>query len=130
MLSFPESAHRSAWEAATKILLIDDDAAVLEVMGLMLSSEDHSVTMVSSAIEALARLEDGESVDLVLTDLHMPDMDGWQLMRAVRARWPAVRVGIHSGSFGVVPDACEPPDLVLNKPVHLSDLRKGIERLQ
>jgi two-component system CheB/CheR fusion protein len=99
-------------------------------MGLMLSSEHHSVTMVSSAAEALARLEGGESVDLVLTDLHMPDMDGWQLMRAVRARWPAVRVGIHSGSFGQVPDACEPPDLVLNKPVHLNDLREGIERLQ
>jgi len=129
MLSFLESAHRSAWEAATKILLIDDDAAVLEVMGLMLCSEDHSVTMVSSAREALARLESGESVDLVLTDLHMPDMDGWQLMRAIRARWPAIRVGIHSGSFGQVPDACEPPDLVLNKPVHLSELRKGIEDL-
>jgi CheY-like chemotaxis protein len=99
-------------------------------MGLMLSSENHSVTMVSSAAEALALLEGGESVDLVLTDLHMPDMDGWQLMRAVRARWPAVRVGIHSGSFGQVPDACEPPDLVLNKPVHLNDLREGIERLQ
>ena len=99
-------------------------------MGLMLSSEDHSVTMVSSAGEALARLEGGESVDLVLTDLHMPDMDGWQLMRAVRARWPAVRVGVHSGSFGQVPDACEPPDLVLNKPVHLRDLREGLARLQ
>jgi len=99
-------------------------------MGLMLSSEDHSVIMVSSAAEALARLEGGESVDLVLTDLHMPDMDGWQLMRAVRARWPAVRVGVHSGSFGQVPDACEPPDLVLNKPVHLRDLREGLERLQ
>jgi CheY-like chemotaxis protein len=130
MLSFPESAHRSAWEAATKILLIDDDAAVLEVMGLMLSSESHSVTMVSSAAEALALLEGGESVDLVLTDLHMPDIDGWQLMRAIRARWPGIRVGIHSGSFGQVPDACEPPDLVFNKPVHLSDLREGIERLQ
>ena len=130
MLSFLESAHRSGWEAATKILLIDDDEAVLEVIGLMLSSEDHSVTMVSSACEGLARLQSGEAFDLVLTDLHMPDMDGWELMRAVRARWPAVRVGIHSGSFGQVPHACEPPDLILNKPVHMDDLRKEIERLQ
>jgi CheY-like chemotaxis protein len=121
---------RRSGEAATKIILIDDDAAVLEVLGLMLSSEDHAVVMVSSAREALARLEAGEAVDLVLTDLHMPDMDGWQLMRAVRARWPSVRVGIHSGSFGQVPDACEPPDLVLNKPVHLDDLREGIASLQ
>ena len=99
-------------------------------MGLMLSSEGHCVTMVSSAREALARLEEGEAFDLVLTDLHMPDIDGWQLMRAIRARWPGIRVGIHSGSFGQVPDACEPPDLVFNKPVHLNDLREGIERLQ
>ena len=118
------------WETATKILIIDDDAAVLEVLGLMLSSENHAVQMVSSAREALARLEAGELVDLVLTDLHMPDMDGWQLIRAVRSRWPSVRIGVHSGSFDQVPDACEAPDLVLNKPVRLGDLREGIAGLQ
>ena len=117
-------------EAATKILLIDDDAGVLEVLGLMLSSEDHDVVMVSGAREALARLEAGETVDLVLTDLHMPDMDGWQLLRAIRSRWPSIRVGIHSGSFGQVPDTCEPPDLVFNKPVHLDELREGIASLK
>lgn len=81
---------------------------------------------VSSAREALAHLETGETVDLVLTDLHMPDMDGWQLLRAVRSRWPSIRVGVHSGSFGEVPLTNEPPDLVLNKPVRLNDLREGI----
>ena len=96
----------------------------------MLASEDHDVVMVSSAREALTRLEAGETVELVLTDLHMPGMDGWQLLRAVRARWPAVRVGIHSGSFGEVPATADPPDIVLNKPVRLDDLRNGIARLQ
>ena len=99
-------------------------------MGLMLASEDHAVVTVSSAREALAHLETGEAVDLVLTDLHMPDMDGWQLLRAVRSRWPSIRVGIHSGSFGEVPLTNELPDLVLNKPVRLNDLREGIARLQ
>ena len=117
-------------EAVTNILLIDDDPAVLEVLGLMLSSEDHTVVMVSSPREALARLEAGEPVDLVLTDLHMPDMDGWQLLSAVRSRWPSIRVGIHSGSFGEVPGSSEPPDLVLNKPVRLEDLREGIARIK
>jgi CheY-like chemotaxis protein len=114
-----------AEERSTKILLIDDDAAVLEVVGLMLASEDHAVVTVSSAREALAHLET-EAVDLVLTDLHMPDMDGWQLLRAVRSRWPSIRTGVHSGSFGEVPLTNEPPDLALNKPVRLSDLREGI----
>jgi CheY-like chemotaxis protein len=113
-------------ESATKILLIDDDEAVLGVVALMLTVEGHAVMVASSGRDGLARLEAGESVDLVLTDLNMPDMDGWAVMRAVRSRWPSVRVGIQSGSLEKVSDEHELPDLLLAKPVSLEDLRKAI----
>ena len=77
-----------------KILLIDDDETVLEVIGLMLVAEGHTVLPASSGRDGLARLEAGEVVDLVLTDLRMPGMNGWDVVCAVRSRWPSVRVGI------------------------------------
>ncbi len=92
----------------------------------MLSSEGHTVLRASSGREGLARLEAGEPVDLVLTDLSMPDMDGWEVVRAVRSRWPSVRVGIQSGSLDQLSEGHEPPDLLLTKPVRLDDLREAI----
>ena len=113
-----------------KILLIDDDEVVLETVTLMLTAEEHTVLSVTSGREALARLEAGESVDLVLTDLHMPDMNGWDVVRAVRARWPAIRVGLNSGSVDQLPEPHEPLDLILRKPVSLLDLYFAIDRLE
>jgi CheY-like chemotaxis protein len=112
-----------------KILLIDDDEAVLEVIGLMLAAEGHTALPVSSGRDGLARLEAGETVDLVLTDLHMPDMSGWEVLRAVRSRWPSIRVGFNSGSLDQLSDPSEPIDLLLRKPVSLDDLRAAIKRL-
>ena len=113
-----------------KILLIDDDEVVLETVALMLTSDDHTVLPVTSGREALARLEAGESVDLVLTDLNMPDMNGWDIVRTVRARWPAVRVGLNSGSIEKLPEPHEPLDLILRKPVNLLDLYSAISQLE
>jgi CheY-like chemotaxis protein len=113
-----------------RILLIDDDEAVLEVIALMLSSDGHTVLAASSGRDGLARLEAGESVDLVLTDLNMPDMSGWEVIRAVRSRWPSIRVGFNSGSRDTLSDPSEPIDLLLRKPVSFDDLRAAIERLR
>ncbi len=96
----------------------------------MLSAEGHAVMAASTGRDGLARLEAGESVDLVLTDLDMPDMDGWAVMRAVRAQWPSVQIGIQSGSLEKVSDEHELPDLLLVKPVSLDDLRKAIRWLR
>ena len=112
-----------------KILLIDDDDIVLETVSLLLSSEGHTVIPVTSGREAIALLEGGELVDLVLTDLHMPDMNGWDIIRAVRARWPTIHVGLNSGSLDELPHGHEPLDLILRKPVTLPELNAAISHL-
>jgi len=111
------------------ILLIDDDEIVLETVSLLLASEGHTVIPATSGREAIDRLEGGALVDLVLTDLNMPDMNGWDIIRAVRARWPSVRVGLNSGSLGEFPRGHEPLDLVLRKPVTLPQLSAAINSL-
>jgi len=79
----------------TRILLVDDHAILRNGLADMLRREQ-SVEVVgatASAAEALDTLE-REYVDVVLTDLRMPDMSGNQLTAQVRKRFPGVKVGV------------------------------------
>jgi CheY-like chemotaxis protein len=111
------------------ILLIDDDEAVLEVIALMLGAEGHRVISASSAAEGLGRLAADLAVDLVLTDLTMPDTGGWEVARAVRARWPAIRIGLITGTPQQRPPSAGLVDVVIAKPVTLETLRRALDSL-
>lgn len=113
-----------------KILLIDDDRTVLEVVSLMLSSQGHVVLTASNPRDGLARLEAGESVDLVLTDFAMPHIDGLEVVRRTRLRWPRLAVGIITGSLDQLPVPHPPLDVLITKPVDLLELGQAIERLR
>ena len=112
-----------------RILLIDDDAAVLEVVSLMLATDGHDVSTASSGPAGIARLDAGPPVDLVLTDLAMPDMSGWDVVRAVRRRWPDVRVGLVTGTPQYLEEQQEAVHLLVLKPVDLDTLRRAIATL-
>ena len=105
-----------------KILVIDDDPAVLEAVALMLTSGGHTVATAGGGRDALARLEAGETMDLVLTDLRMPEMSGWEVVRAVRSRWPTVRVGLMTGALLSLREQRDPVDVLLTKPMTLEQL--------
>ena len=113
-----------------RILLIDDDDAVLEVVGLMLAAEGHEVVPESSGAAALERLDAGDRVDLVLTDLTMPGTSGWDVARAVRSRWPGVRVGLITGTPEQLPAGEGMVDVVIGKPVTMQTLRSALDGLR
>jgi CheY-like chemotaxis protein len=113
-----------------RILLIDGDEVVLETVSSMLASDAHTVLTASRARDGLARLEAGEVVDLVLTDLALPDIGGLEVVRRVRARWPQLKVGIITGSLYGLPVPRPALDLLLTKPVNLSELLEAIRRLR
>jgi DNA-binding NtrC family response regulator len=71
-----------------KVLLVDDDPGVLFTLGEVLSSRGHDVVRARSGAEALPQLD----VDVVVTDLAMPGMDGMELLAAIRERDPALPV--------------------------------------
>ncbi len=112
-----------------KILVIDDNTAVLETVALLLVREGHTVSTAPDGRQGLARLEAGEAVDLVLTDLDMPNLSGTEVVREVRSRWPHVRVGLMTGRMNHLPSEQEPVDVLLRKPVSLYELREAINRL-
>ncbi|MFZ5877804.1 MAG: response regulator transcription factor [Chloroflexota bacterium] len=66
-----------------KLLVIDDDAAVTELLALLLKSHGYEVLAVNSGAEGVNILHE-RKIDLVILDLMMPDMDGWDVCRAVR----------------------------------------------
>ncbi len=115
---------------ALRILLVEDEPRVREVLALLLTALGQSVVSAASGDEALARLEQGERVDAVLTDLRMPGLTGWDVIRAVRTRWPSLRVGIITGSPALAAESREPVDVVIAKPVGPDALRDAIARLR
>ena len=68
---------------AFHILVVDDEEDVLDILTELIRSDGYRVTGVSSGQDALQLIQD-ESVDLVLTDLMMPGMNGWQLLQAIK----------------------------------------------
>ena len=71
----------SEWQ---RILVVDDQQEILDITATVLSSAGFAVVTASSGGEAL-NLVGGESFDLVLLDINMPEMDGWETLRLLRA---------------------------------------------
>ncbi|NRA36810.1 MAG: response regulator [Planctomycetes bacterium] len=61
------------------ILLVDDDDVVRTVIAKVLENSGYIISSAANGIEALEKLEHG-TVDLIITDLNMPQMDGWALI--------------------------------------------------
>ena len=66
-----------------KILVIDDDSAVTDLLSLLLKSNGFDVTATNNSTDGLGIIRD-TSPDVVILDLMMPEMDGWQICKAVR----------------------------------------------
>lgn len=69
-----------------KILVVDDDAHIRELVKVFLKNEGFDVCEAADGIAALSRLETIK-VDLVILDIMMPNMDGWQLCRELREHY-------------------------------------------
>ncbi|MBL8957529.1 MAG: sigma-54-dependent Fis family transcriptional regulator [Myxococcaceae bacterium] len=87
------------------VLLVDDDVAVRKVLGALLEQANVTVHHAGSGEEALEKLK-GTLVDVVVTDVRMPGIDGMQLLEQVVQKWPDVPV-ILVTAHGSVPMAVE-----------------------
>ncbi len=68
---------------AKKILIVDDSESIREVVSFTLESEGYSILSAVDGKDALKHL-DGQTIDLVITDLHMPNMNGIELITEIR----------------------------------------------
>ena len=83
-----------------RILVIEDNGELRNLVRLALEGAGHDVVTASHGQEALGYLN-GHKVDVVLTDLFMPEMDGIEVIAALRRQFPGVRIVAMSGRPGV-----------------------------
>ena len=70
---------------AKNILIVDDSESIRELVGLTLESSGYHVEKGIDGIDAL-RFLDGREIHLIITDLNMPNMDGIELIKEIRAK--------------------------------------------
>jgi putative nucleotidyltransferase with HDIG domain len=76
----------------SRILVVDDEEAIREVVSSMLNQAGYHTRPAASGMEALELLDCGEDFDLILTDMMMPEMDGIALLERIKERFPDVPV--------------------------------------
>jgi CheY-like chemotaxis protein len=107
------------------VLVIDDESEIRSVLRDMLRSFGHTVIEAASGEEGLACCDGGE-VDVILTDVSMPGMSGWDVAAACRRRFPRVPLGFVTG-WGDRLDTAETQRsgvrFVLSKPFAPVDLQ-------
>ncbi|MEN9397878.1 MAG: hypothetical protein RLZ81_2408, partial [Pseudomonadota bacterium] len=113
-----------------RILIVDDDPALLRVLSLRLHYEGHTTIEASSGAEALSKL-DHELPHIMITDLRMPGMDGMQLFEAVHRRFPLLPVLMLTAN-GTIPDAVHAMQRgvfgYITKPYEGVDLMREVDR--
>lgn len=113
-----------------RLLIVDDDPAVLDALCVTLRLQDYEVTGLSSAREAVEAVSLGR-FDLVLSDLNLPDMTGLELLRKARERDPALRCVLMTGASADVVALRAADAGVTNwvtKPVTLKELTPVLTR--
>ncbi len=79
-----------------RILVVDDEDIVRTSCSRTLSPEGYEVRLAKNGVEGL-KMASEERFDLVLTDLKMPDMDGIEVLRIIKEKWPETAVIIVTG---------------------------------
>ena len=113
-----------------RLLLVEDDGQVREALADLLRTKGHTVTEADGGTTALSLLARAP-IDLVITDLGMPGMSGWDVAKAVKENSPSLPVLLLTGwgDRALQEAAVNAVDRVLSKPVRLQDLQQAILEL-
>lgn len=115
-----------------KVLLVDDETDFLEVMAERMTARGLEVTTASSAHEALQKIEE-ETFDAVILDLRMPEVDGLETLKIIKAKQPESQVILLTGQAtvqdGIAAMKLGAMDLV-EKPADMSVLLEKIHSAQ
>ena len=118
----------------TKILVVDDEVTVREMVGEMLTRGGYEVVMAANGLEAMRRLKEQEFA-VIVTDIVMPEQEGLETVLAVRKEHPQTKViAISGGGRYGASDYLETAtffgaDRVFGKPISWQELLAAVEEL-
>ena len=119
--------------AARSILIVDDNVDAAETLAMLLGYSDHDVSVAHNADEAVRSL-DSTRPDIILLDIGLPGMDGFELARIIRKRPETASVLLVAVTgYGREEDRRQALDagfdLHLTKPVAFEDFEKLLEKV-
>ncbi len=112
------------------VLIIDDEKGILRVFAEILAIDGYKTTTFTSGHSALDFLESGESVNVILSDIKMPSMDGIELTRKINSICPEIPVILMTGHMHAASKEIEELNVqkVIFKPLDWQDLISEIEK--
>jgi two-component system response regulator (stage 0 sporulation protein F) len=118
-------------ETAKRILVVDDEENARLALSKILSLEGYEVASAGNGYEALNYLR-GKDVELIITDINMPEMNGMAFLRELNLSHPSSNV-IMITAYGEVESYIEAMNLgafeYINKPVKFEELKKIINKI-
>ena len=111
------------------ILVVDDDADLRQTLQLLLNDSGYQVTAADSGQAALDQLTAGARPDVILLDLMMPDMNGWQFLERAHADAILAAIPVVIMTARKAADSLQnPPGEVLRKPFAYGQLLSTLAR--
>ena len=115
---------REGMHGVVRVLVIDDDADIRRLLCDILTSAGHLVADVSNGAEGIEIFKK-EAFDLVLTDLEMPEMSGWEVARSIKNHNPDVTIVLITG-WGETIDSTRLREsgisTIVNKPFRMDQI--------
>ncbi|GJM22729.1 MAG: hypothetical protein DHS20C15_26440 [Planctomycetota bacterium] len=117
--------------ALPQALIVDDDPDILRAVGLVLEKNGYEVHLASTGTEALSHFEHADVVDLLVTDLVLPHLDGLSLIANIRTERPDLPViamtGADQSDLRLLCAELEGAGSVLAKPFGTKDLLSAVD---
>lgn len=115
-----------------KVLVVDDEPDVRLIARIVLGAADHDVVEVGTGEAALALFDEGPPADVVLLDVRLPGLDGWEVLRRIRSDPATATLPVVVFTADLTASHDAPADLagevVLTKPFQADQLVDAVRR--
>ncbi len=119
-----------------KVLVVEDDRAIREMCTVILEGENYTVLKADNGKAATKVLDEESDIDLIITDIIMPEKEGIQFIREVKRTYPDIKILAISGGGAI--DAKQylelaqnlGADSILEKPFDDQDLLEAIDKIK
>lgn len=126
-----ERAEPPAEARPRTILVVDDDRDAADTIAVLLEATGMSVLSAYSARDGLDQLDECPDICLVISDIRMPGVDGFDFLRVVKHRFPKLPTVLTTGMPVTDDDVVPHGALILEKPFAVEDLKRAVaEQLQ
>ena len=124
----PASTSPARTDGSARIMVVDDEPDLRDLYRELLEAEGYEVVVAENASQVLASLQQ-QSVDILISDIIMPDRDGVELAAEVRRLYPHIKIQLISGYNAKLSDLPDRDIGILQKPLRAEDLLERIREL-